>query len=202
MDRRAVLAFVAALVGFSLVAAPVTMGDWGEQASFSVDETNGSELRAEMPVLQYENLSSQAQSVVRRTIESPDNRLTIFGREDMPDEFFYSDYSHPGQGQYAIVYEGQYYQLDTYWSGGFPIIYTLFQLPFIVYGLVLVSAAYRTGVGERPWQGTALFAAAGITFHRLGPEFDFPVLDQIAFVGLGAIAVNVAVAWHLWRSTR
>ena len=71
------------------------------------------------------------------TIESPDGSHTVYGREDWPDRFHYSDYTAPGRGTYAIVYGGQYYRLDTYAGGGFPFVYWILELPFVAYGLLL-----------------------------------------------------------------
>ncbi|AQL41647.1 hypothetical protein BV210_02475 [Halorientalis sp. IM1011] len=202
MDSRSVLVVIAALVAVSLVGAPVTMGDWGEQASFSVERTTQSDVPEEVPTLRYEDLSPPAQDVVRRTIRSPDGHLTIYGREDWPDQFFYSDYTAPGRGSYAIVYEGQYYGLYTSASGGFPIFYWLLELPFIIYGLMLGWIVYNESHRETPSRVTLFATGPGIGFHLLGPEFDFPLLGPMQFAGLGILAVTGLAAGLVWRGRR
>lgn len=198
MDRTAALALVTGVVALSLVAAPATMADWGEQAGFDVEPVAQSDVRNETPVLQYENLSSSARWAVRRAIESEDGHYTVYGRENWPDRFFYSDYSAPGHGQYAIVYEGQHYRLTTYASGGFPFVYWLMELPFVVYGLVLLLVGYRTGRGKRSPRTAVLATIPGVAFHLLGPEFNFPLLDPWAFVQLGIAATIGLVAGLVW----
>lgn len=36
---------------------------------------------------------------------------------------------------------------------------------------------------------------AGVAFHPLGPEFDFPLLHPMQFVGLGAVATVLLAGW-------
>ncbi|WP_396611545.1 hypothetical protein ACH9L7_15285 [Haloferax sp. S1W] len=191
MVRRGVFALLAALVALSLVAAPATMADWGEQAVFSVERIDESQVREETPVLQYDSLPADAQDAVRNAIESPDGSNTVYGAEDWPDQFFYSDYSAPGNGLYAVVYEGQHYRLYTYAGGGFPFVYWLYELPFVVYGVALAWVASRTHRGSLSPQTAALATAPGVAFHLLGPEFDFPLLDPMQFIGLGVAATVV-----------
>lgn len=155
-----------------------------------------------MPILRYENLPADAQDAVRRAVESPDGYHTVYGNEDWPDRFFYSDYSAPGQGLYAVVYEGQHYELHTYAGGGFPFVYWLYELPFVAYGLVLARVAYRTYRGGRSGSVAALAAAPGVAFHLLGPEFDFPLLAPMQFVALGAVATVALLFGLVWDSDR
>ncbi|QLG61671.1 hypothetical protein [Halorarum salinum] len=195
MVLRHVLALLAVLVALSLVGSPATMADWGEQASFSVEPVERSEVDGETPVLRYETLSSDARSAVRRAVESPDGHHVVYGSGDRPEEFFYSDYAVPGQGVYAVVYEGRHYRLTTYAAGGFPFVYWLLELPFVAYGLVLAWVGYPAYRGERSARFAALAVATGVAFHLLGPEFDFPLLDPMQFVGLGAVATVLLAGW-------
>jgi hypothetical protein len=194
MARRTLSALFAVAVALSLVAAPVTMADWGEQAEFSVDPVEPSRVDGEIPVLRYENLPADARDAVRRAIESPDGRHVVYGWEDAPDRFFYSDYTAPGNGLYVVVYEGRYYELTTYAAGGFLFVYWLFELPFVAYGLVLGWVASRVYLGDRRPRTAAVLAALGAAFHLLGPEFDFPLFAPMQFVGLGALATVVVAA--------
>lgn len=189
-------------VALSLIGSPITMSDWGEQASFSVEKVPQSSIDAETPVLEYTNLSATAQTPVRRAIESPENHYTVYGREDWPDRFFYSDYSAPGRGRYAIVYEGQYYRLTTYAGGGFPFIYWLYELPFIIYGLVLGWVARSTYIRDISPSEATLITVPGVLIHLLGPEFDFPLLAPMQFVGFGVLTTIGAVTGFIWLSTR
>lgn len=202
MDRQLVLALLAAIVALSLVGSPVTMADWGEQASFSVEPIEKAEAGEETPLLKYDNLSLPAQTAVRRAIESPDGSHVVYGQEDWPDRFFYSDYSAPGQGLYDIAYEGQYYRLYTAAGGGFPFVYWLFELPFIVYGGLLGGVAYGSARGRFSTRTAALTTAVGITFHLLGPEFDFPLLAPMQFAILGVLATTAAVIGLIRASAR
>jgi hypothetical protein len=198
MESSQVAALVAGVVAPSLVAAPVTMADWGEQASFSVERVDASQVDAETPVLRYRTLSPAAQTAVRRAVESPDDAHVIYGREDFPDEFAYSDYAAPGHGLYAVVYEGQYYRLYTYAGGGFPFVYWLYELPFVLYGVVLGWVAVRALQRERSPQAATLAALPGVPVHLLGPAFDFPLLAPMQFVGLGTLALGALVAGLAW----
>ena len=202
MNRRSILPLFALLVAFSLVGAPITMADWGEQASFSSELIEKSEIDGDTPLLQYDSLSNSAQDAVRRTIESPDGHYTVFGNEDWPDRFFYSDHSAPGRGVNAVAYEGQYYRVTTYAGGGFPFIYWLYQLPFIIYGVVLAGVAYTSFQGRTEARTAALTAVPGIAFHLLGPEFDFPLLTPRQFIGLGVLAVILVLTGLLWAAMR
>lgn len=192
-SKRVVVAIIATIVALSLVGSPVTMADWGEQASFSVERIDASEAGNKAPLLHYENLSKPAQNAVQRAIESSDGYHIVYGQEDWPDRFFYSDHSDPGQGMYDLAYKGQYYRLYTYAGGGFPFVYWLFELPFIAYGVVLSWIAYRCSREEISTNTAGLTTAAGITFHLLGPEFDFPLVPPMQFVTLGIITTVVVL---------
>lgn len=200
MDRRRVSVVLAVIVAASLVGAPATMSDWGEQATFSAEQIDESQIRDRTPVIRYENLSTSAQNAVRHTIESPDHDHVVYGQEDWPDRFFYSDNVDPGQGMYVIVYEGQYYRITTYAGGGFPFVYWLYELPFVVYGFGLAAVALQTDAGKRSPRTAVLAAVPGIAFHLLGPEFDFPLLAPTAFVGFGILATAVLGAGLIWQS--
>lgn len=188
----------ALLVALSLVAAPVTMGDWGEQASFSVEPIDKSQIRDDVPVIRYESLDRPAQEAVRSAIESPDHATVVYGTEDWPDRFFYSDHVSPGNGMYVIVYDGQHYRLTTYAGGGFAFVYWLYELPFALYGILLgivAVAGFRRTVGA---PAVAAAAVPGFVFHLLGPEFDFPLLSPVQYIGLGVLATLGLLAVLAW----
>jgi len=193
VSSRTVIALLAVVVAASLVAAPVTMADWGQQASHSVEPVEQSD--DEVPVLQYESLSPGAQDAVRSAVESPDGQHTVYGREDFPEEFFYSDYAAPGQGIYVIEYEGQQYRLRTFAGGRLPFVYWLFELPSVSFGALLGLAGVRLRRGDARPATVATAAGVGTGFHLLGPEFDFPVVSPDQFVWLGVVAAVLLAAW-------
>lgn len=202
MHPRQVVALLTIVIALSLVAAPVTMSDWGEQATFSVEDGSQSDINRETPILKYTNLPADAQTAVRQAITSPNGQYTVYGYEDWPDEFFYSDYSVPGQGIYTIVYQGQYYRLDTYAGGGLEFLYWLYELPFISYGLLLGWVARRMIRGTTAPSEALLSTVPGVGFHLLGPEFDFPLLAPMQFIGLGAVATVTMLAFILISARR
>ncbi|REA03796.1 hypothetical protein DEQ92_11850 [Haloferax sp. Atlit-6N] len=193
MSRRLVVSAFALLVAVSLVGAPVTMADWSEQVSLSASKIDASQVRDETPVLRYDELDADAKDAVRRAIESPDGSHVVYGDEDWPDRFFYSDYAAPGQGLYAVVYEGDYYRLYTFAAGGFPVIYWVYELPFVAYGLALGRVGARAYRGEGSVRLAAGAAVVGAAFHLAGPVFDFPVVSPTAFIGLGVVAAAALV---------
>lgn len=184
-------AYVGMVVAISLILAPFTMADWNQQASFSVEPVDRSEISESMPIILYTNLPPDAQDAVRAAIESPDGYHVVYGVDDWPDRFFYSDYARPGRGQYVVRYDGDYYRLTTFASRGFPIGFWVLELPFIIYGLLLARVANRTSRGEQSTGVLGLVTIPGIGFHLIGPEFDFPILEPMQFVWLGMAAVIV-----------
>lgn len=205
MARSQVLALIARIVALSLIGAPLTMADWAQPASFSTDPIDETYIGNNTPVLEFEALQPRAQSTVRRAIESPDGSLTVYGYEDWPDRFRYAD-DHPtgGFGLYVIAYNEQYYQLTTMDQRGFlSFIYNLFQLPFIIYGVVLAWIARETWHQDSPAWLAGIGALPGVAFHRLGPEFDFPVVSPIQFIEIGvvsAVLLTVGLYWQIRRS--
>jgi len=193
MNHRLGLSIFALLVAASLIGAPITMLDWSQEADFTTEPIEESEINENSPVLQYDNLPNSAQDPVRQAIESPDGHYTIYGQEDFPDRFFYSDTISPGKGQYIIAYEGQYYRLYTMAGGGFFFVYLFYQLPFIIYGVLLAGVAFTPSQGLTGPRTEALITVPGIAFHLLGPEFDFPLLAPMQFVKLGVLAVIVVL---------
>jgi hypothetical protein len=193
MRREQVVALAVAALALSLLLAPVTMGDWGEQASFSVERVDDTDVDEETPVLQYHSLSPAAQRAVESAIRSPDGHHVVYGREDFPDDFAYSDYSEPGYGLYVVVYEGQHYRLYTYAAGGFPFVYWLYELPFVLYGAVLLWVAARTARGQRSSRTAAVAALPGAVIHLLGPEFDFPLVAPKTLVAFGVVSLVALV---------
>jgi len=186
MYREGVVAVFGVIVALSLIGAPVTMGDWAEQATFEVDPVGRSEIEGWMPKYQYEDLSSEGRHAVRCAIESADRACTVYGREDLPDEFGYGDQPTP----YVIGYEDQSYLLRTSGGGWLPAAFLLLELPFIAYGVVLVRIAAGTLRSEYTPRFTLLATLIGLTFHFLGPEFDFPIVSGEAFFWLGVFALG------------
>lgn len=198
MDFHRLTGLVAVVVALTLIGAPLTMADWSEQAVFSTNPIEKSQVDGEIPILQYESLPSDAQTAVRRVIESPDGSYTVYGSAEIPERFFYSDFAAPGQGLYVIHYQGQYYELHTFAGGSSTFVYWLFEIPFIIYGLVLAWIAYLTYRGRYSPRTTVLATVPGLAFHVLGPAFDFPVIAPMQFVGLGVLVTCVVVVGLVW----
>ena len=192
MSPRSLLVVLSLVVAASLVGAPLTMHDWGEQAEFSADPIEG--VHDVPPVLQYESLSPAAQRAVRAAIEH--GRMTVYGDEDFPEEFTYTDRIGPGHGKYIIVYEGERYELLTSggWGSGVPLRYLL---PFVGYGLLLSEVARQAGNGGTSVRTAGAFVGAGAAFHLLGPEFDFPLLGPARFSALGVVGFLVIGWWSI-----
>ena len=194
MNYRPVFVSIVGFVALSLIGSPITMADWSERADFYVQNVEESEVDEEVPVLYYENLSTPAQHAVQQTIDSSDNTHAVYGREDWPDEFAYTDEADPGEGLHAIIYEGQYYLLFTGATGGpFFIIILLLELPFIIYGFVLGWVASSLSLGDISIRTASFATAPGIVFHLLGPEFDFPLLTPYEYAALGLLTTIVVV---------
>ncbi len=197
--QRTALGVLAVLVGISLVAAPVTMGDWGEQAVIEAEPVGSPTSQTEnAEPVQFEALSPTAQSVVRSAIESGEQQL-VYGYDDAPDRFAYSDYDDVS----VVIYEGERYEVTTWGTGGFPVVYWLYQLPFVVLGLVAAAIGANVVWGRYATSAAGVVAAVGVGAHLLGPEFDFPLLDPIPFVGLGVTAAvgGVALLVHEERTS-
>lgn len=193
MSPRTVLALLALVVAVSLVGAPVTMSDWGQQGSHYVEQAE--DLDNETPVYQYESLSPAAQAAFQSAIESADGFHTVYGYDDLPEEFFYSDYARPGKGVYGIEYGGDLYRLETYAGGGFPFVYWAMELPFVVFGALLGLASVRLERGDESPTAVALTTLVGAGVHLVGPEFDFPVVEPGMFFRLGIVLAVVLAAW-------
>ncbi len=199
MNIRIYVVLFAGIVALSLIAAPLTMMDWGEQAIFETSQIDSSEIQEDMPVLSFDGLTSSAQKAVGAAITSPDGSHTVFGSDDWPEAFSYTDAASAGQGLYVIDYEDQYYRLYTYEHGAFPVVYWLYELPFIGYGLGLGLIAYRVYQDELGAVVAGIVAVPGIAFHLIGPEFEFPVLAPLQYSGLGLLAVLILIGGLLWQ---
>lgn len=199
MSPRSVLAALALVVVASLIGAPLTMHDWGEQAHVSADPIESSSaVPAETPVLQYDSLSPDAQRAVTAAIKH--GHTTVYGSEDWPDRFVYNGVLTPGAGRYVVVHEGQQYELTT--AGGTavgtdPLERTALQLSFVGYGLFLLYVRRQLGRDDLSSRTPATFVGAGAAFHLLGPVFDFPLLGPAGFAALGFVSFLVIGWWSV-----
>lgn len=208
MDRRQVVALFVFLVSIPMATAPVTMADMHEDAQFTVEPVSGPEATHERsPTIEYKTLSPTAQEVFHQAVESPDGTITVYGAEDIPDDF---QYYSSGPPSYGIAYEGDYYRLDTYSSGGFEFVETLVEIPFIVYGLLLSLCAGRAYSGQISLAATAVAAIPAVVSFGLGPPLDFPVFDPgtLAWVAaltsltiLGGLLFDRVVSWGGYSSS-
>lgn len=187
VSPRSLLAVLALVVAASLVGAPLTMADWSTQSNHAVVASGGEvDRQAEY---QYDALSPTEQEIIRQTIA--EGQYRTYGSDGRVSAFSYSDY---GQ-RYVVAYEGTRYEIVTLAMGGFPFVYWVMELPFVLYGLLLGLAVRRLERGTEGPGVVVAAAVAGVSFHLLGPEFDFPVLSPDAFVGLGTVAVVLLGGW-------
>lgn len=195
MEYRNILAVVAVIVGLSLVAAPLTMADWGEDAHLHVERVDESAVGEDEEVIQYETLSPDGRTAISRAIASPDGEVTIYGREDWPDRFRFGD----AVGYYVVVKDGQHYRVMTSGAGSLGLLWVLPTLPFVAYGGLLAGVGWRTYDGGASTVVPALATGLGVAVHLLGPEFDFPLLSPklLIYLGLGGL---VALAGWLWTT--
>lgn len=189
MSPRTVLALLAVVVAGSLVAAPMTMNDWSEQAAHYAEPVDADAVDGETTVIRDDSLSPRARDAVRGAIE--DGHHVVYGFEEWPDRFRYSDV---GQ-QYTIVRDGQHYRLTTLGIGGFPFVYWVMELPFVAFGALLGLGASRLHEGDAPPAAVGAAAVAGVAVHLLGPEFDFPVVGPGGFLRLGVVLAVALAAW-------
>lgn len=189
MNRQRMSVLVGLVVALSLLAAPVTMGDWSEQAIFSVQQVDPADVKEDTPVLHFDELSPDAQHAVRQAITDPDGMHRVYGVEDWPSRFYYSDTISPGAGLYVVVYQGQHYRLTTSAMGGFLFVYWLLELPFVLYGFLLGWLSIQTNRDTRRRAFLEKAILPGVAFHLLGPELDFPIVEPMVFSALGVLAV-------------
>jgi hypothetical protein len=187
VPSRSVLAVLALLVAVSLIGAPLTMHDWSTQSHHAV-VASGDEVDRQAEY-QYDALSPTGQDVVRETIA--EGQYRTYGDDGRVSAFSYADY---GQ-RYVVAYEGTRYEIVTLALGGFPFVYWVMELPFVLYGLLLGLAVRRLDRGTEGYGVVTAAAVAGASFHLLGPEFDFPVLSPDGFVGLGTVAALLLGTW-------
>lgn len=173
------------------------MHDWGEKAHIGAEPAqNTSTVSEEMPVLQYESLSPNAQQAIRVAIQR--GSVMIYGTKDWPDEFAYGDVLEPGSGRYVVVYDGEPYQVTT--AGGLAggkdsVERTALQLPFVGYGLFLLYIGRRINHDDLSPRIPSAFGAVGVSFHLLGPEVDSWMLGPIGYSALGCIGFLVIGWW-------
>lgn len=178
MFRRAV-AVVALLLAGALVVSPVTLSFWHSHYSHSVERVSAGDVPEEADVLAYDSLSSDAQRVVRKAVESDDGHYAVYRERNAPDEFFYSDHAELGQGIYYVEYQGVHYELSTYAAGGFPFVYWFYEGLLVAFGAILGTVARPTFRGDRsPWVALALSLFA-VALLLGGPLTRFPVGEGV-----------------------
>ncbi|PSQ39716.1 hypothetical protein BRD10_03000 [Halobacteriales archaeon SW_12_71_31] len=167
------------------------MADWSQEVVIEAEPLESPTYQTENAErVQFEDLSPTGQRVVRAAVESgqPQRR---YGYDDVPDQFVYSDY----EAVYVVDYEGQQYVVTTSGAGGFPFVYWLYELPFVIYGILIGWIGAGVTAGRFSTRLAHTVGAGGLGIHLLGPEFDFPLVGPDAFVGLGVLAALVTAAW-------
>lgn len=176
-----VVAVLAGLVGLTLVGAPLTMADWGEQTRFRAEAADSDSFGSDTPTVRYSELSPAGQRTVDKAIDAED-AIIVYGHEDRPGEpFRYTEHIHVVD----VVRDGQHYRVRALDTGGFPFVYWLLESPLILYGVALLVAAKRVFRGSYSPGPTLLAAGFGAGLHLVGPEFDFPLGPPVLVVGLG-----------------
>ncbi|MFB6280410.1 MAG: hypothetical protein ABEH40_00110 [Haloferacaceae archaeon] len=119
MDRR-VPAVAALLVAALLVGVPAVLFPHAGQPEYhhSVERIDRGEVPPEVEVGSYANLSPAAKRAFDAALADPGGEATVYGEDDRPPEFFYSDYADYGRGIYAVEKGGRYYRLTTHAGGG------------------------------------------------------------------------------------
>lgn len=197
MNRRQVVAVLVFLAAIPMAAAPVTMADMHEGARFSVEAVSGPEKTHDRsPTIEYQDLSPLAQDVVRRTIESPDGTIWVYGEEDIPEDF---QYYSSGPPSYGIAYEDAFYRFSPSRSGGFEFVQTLVEIPFMLYGVLLAFCAGRAYKDRLPLTGTVVAAVPAVVSFGLGPPLDFPVLAPGMLSGVALLTSLTILGWFIFR---
>ena len=192
MFRRAVT-LVALLLAGLLVVNPAYLSFWHTQYSHSVDPVAQSEVPEKADVLVYSELSPDAQRAFRKAVET-DGSYVVYREDNVPKEFFYSDYSHLGKGLYYVEYQGDYYELYTGAGGGFPFVYWFYEALLAAFGLAVGVVGYRTYRGGSPWPVVAL-VVLGVALLLGGPLTRFPAGESlwrdavVVAAGVGGLAV-------------
>jgi len=137
------LALIGALliVGSVLLYPHIGKPAYGHQIS-EIDKT---EIPQEADILNYSSLSRNGKQAFRSTVQSTDNRYTVYGKERKPPEFSYQDRSQIGNGIYFIYYKNEYYQLITSDSTSDPVFSRWIRLSktvLAISGLMCLLTSY------------------------------------------------------------
>ena len=188
MLRRAVA--VLALLAVVLVVNPLYLAFWHTQYVHTAEPVPASEVPEDADVLAYESLSADGQHAFREAVES-DGSYTVYRETNVPEEFFYSDYSDLGNGLYYVQYRGDYYRLYTGAGGGFPIVYWFYEALLAAFGLALGAVGYRTHRGGSPWPALGL-GVVGVALLLRSPLTRFPAGET---VWQNAVVVSALLGW-------
>lgn len=164
MDRRLPGLFAVA-VALLLLANPFyLLPHAGEPAySHSIERVDASEIPDEADVLNYSDLSPEAQHAIDEALQSEDGHALVHGEANKPPEFFYSDHSSLGQGLYYVQQDGTYYELYTYASGGLFPVESWLQWLLLMYGTALLVLG-GWSVRDRRTRTPTAFGAVGAVF--------------------------------------
>lgn len=199
MSARSAISLLSLIVAVSLIGAPLTMQDWGEQYEITATQVeNMSSVDKESPVYQFESLSPDMKVLVEEAIHTGGAR--IYGTEDLPDGYSFTSVYSPGAGRYIVVYEGDKYRVFTGEGTGLsssPALRILLQFPFVGYGLFLFYIRRQAKREEMSTKKSAGFIGVGAAFHLLGPEFDFWVFTAVEYSVIGALAFLGISLWSI-----
>lgn len=79
----------------------------------NLSETSENEIPENANIIKFSELSPQTKELISNLIQSKDNSIIIYGEENKPPEFSYSDSAEVNEGIYYIGYNESYYILTT-----------------------------------------------------------------------------------------
>lgn len=176
---RRVVGVVALLIAVVVVANPLYLSFWHDQYYHSTEEVTADSVPEEADVLAYQNFSADGKTAFRKAVEDDEGHYVVYYESNVPEEFFYSDYSNLGKGLYYVQYQGNYYRFSTYAGGGFPFTYWFYEGLLALFGLTLAVVGHRTYEHrESSWPAVALsLLAVGLLVGS--PLFRFPFGESL-----------------------
>ncbi|GCF15822.1 hypothetical protein Harman_37570 [Haloarcula mannanilytica] len=154
----------------------------------------------------FGSLSPEAQDVVERTLEAPDNEVSISG-ESPPEFESGADAPSLNNGIYLIQYQGEYYRLNVFSRGGLGVA-LLFQLLFFggFLGLCLAVVGAVSYTRRQVWLPTILLVGLALVLGLFASRnADLLPLEFVLFnLGIGFVVITggAVIVWLLYTRLR